>query len=347
MKNLLLLACFICCGVSAQQYHPLIDSVQNRWTYATQFIGVDQPESIADTLCGPVIFSSDNPNEYTGADTLLGNYTYKKLYLYVNFPFNQNCLLGFIREDASLQQVWFWAANDTAEYLLYDFSLNTGDTFYIENIADQTRTGNYIVTGTGIASFAPGQLKTINLLCTNCQSSNVREFWVEGIGSLTELVYSRIYLMNSPVFYGQCLGDQHQYFQFLACFEQQQRVYWDTCAYQQTVNNPGFYTFLIDTCNFYYSLPGSIDENDVVQKLDLVPNPSDEQTTLLAEIIKSGSVVFSISDYSGRIILQKQLMLNAGQERIDIPTSHFSDGLYFVMLASESGISRTKLMIKH
>jgi hypothetical protein len=31
MKNLLLLACFICCGVSAQQYHPLLDSVQNRW----------------------------------------------------------------------------------------------------------------------------------------------------------------------------------------------------------------------------------------------------------------------------------------------------------------------------
>lgn len=347
MKNLLLLACFICCGVSAQQYHPLLDSVQNRWTYATQFVGIDQPESIPDTLCGPLLYSSDNPHEFTGSDSLLGNHIYKKLYRNVNMSFNQTCLLGFIREDTALQQVWFWAASDTAEHLLYDFSLNTGDTFYIQHIADQSRTGNYIVTATGIANFAPGQLKTIDLSCVDCQSANVTDFWVEGIGSLTELIYPRMYIMNIPVFYGQCPGYQHQYFQFLACFEQQQRVYWDTCAYQVTLNSPSSFTFFIDSCNFYFNMPGSVSENNPAEQLNLVPNPADQNSILYTQVTQTSTFIFSISDYTGRIILQNQLLLNAGQERIEFSTANLPEGLYLVTLASESGISRTKLMIKH
>jgi len=69
-------------------------------------------------------------------DTILGSYTYKKIIRNISpcgfccSPpfFSLNSYVGAFREDGIQKKMYFFYLNDTAEKLLYDFSLAAGDT---------------------------------------------------------------------------------------------------------------------------------------------------------------------------------------------------------------------------
>lgn len=82
---------------------------------------------------------------------------------------------GCIRQEG--QKVFYLPINSSQEKLYFDFSLEKGDTFILDEII---RT----VTSTGTMLINGKSHKTIML-----ESGNVEECWVEGIGSLITGIY--------------------------------------------------------------------------------------------------------------------------------------------------------------
>ena len=119
-----------CIKLISQNYHPLI----------TQNKSWDLAESDARDIC----YDPDISRTVVGEDTLINGKYYSKLY-YSTFislgtppcgePFeiDTNFVLGstFIREDTSNRKVYAIESGEASEYLLYDFTLQKGDTFSI------------------------------------------------------------------------------------------------------------------------------------------------------------------------------------------------------------------------
>lgn len=90
-------------------YHPFPE--QNaRWNFHRTLVGMDgnYDESYSISLSG---------------DTLIGNQSYHKLVS----PYGGN-ICGAIRQDVAAKKVYYIAPSETTEHLLYDFTMQVGDT---------------------------------------------------------------------------------------------------------------------------------------------------------------------------------------------------------------------------
>jgi len=65
-----------------------------------------------------------NLYEVSTEDTIIGSFSYNKLFLYNNYH-------GAYRNDDTARKIYYIPALDTSQTLLYDFSLGIGDTFII------------------------------------------------------------------------------------------------------------------------------------------------------------------------------------------------------------------------
>lgn len=108
-------------------------------------------------------------------DTTVNDIVYKKIYSSYNEDLSEMQLGGCIRQEG--QKVFYLPINSSQEKLYFDFSLEKGDTFILDEII---RT----VTSTGTMLINGKNHKTIML-----ESGNVEECWVEGIGSLITGIY--------------------------------------------------------------------------------------------------------------------------------------------------------------
>ena len=145
----------------------------------------------------PPIFSFEDPSierfALSGEDTVINNNSYKKLYLFYDTVFRkENAIcIGGIRED-SLRRVYYigdtvlhdfkpFLLNSGEELLLYDFSLNEGDTLKIGNFFPEVE---LIV-------------KTIDTISIGNTYRKIFHFeniwwvkWIEGIGNTKGLLFT-------------------------------------------------------------------------------------------------------------------------------------------------------------
>ncbi len=86
-------------------------------------------------------------------------------------------------------------------------------------------------------------------------------------------------------------------------------------------------------------------ENELAQN---APNPADERTSIFYELVKDNNTLLRIFDVNGNEI--KKLinkMQPKGKYQIDLDTSGFDNGIYYIIL-STPGFSKTrKMIIKH
>jgi hypothetical protein len=119
----LLPALFLFTTSFAQTYYPMLDSV-NTWSYATQLMGVRLPASTQSMPCSyPIGTYSNTFTEFTLADTLINSTWYKPVII-SSLP----CTIGYMREDTAQQKVYFLDNQGNPEIVLYDFSMQVGDT---------------------------------------------------------------------------------------------------------------------------------------------------------------------------------------------------------------------------
>lgn len=115
-------------------------------------------------------------------DTTVNDLVYKKIYSSYNEDLSGLQLGGCIRQEG--QKVFYLPINSSQEKLYFDFSLEKGDTFILDEII---RT----VSSTGTMLLNEKKHKTIML-----ESDNEEECWVEGIGSLMTGIYCDHFIMG-------------------------------------------------------------------------------------------------------------------------------------------------------
>lgn len=164
MKNsILLIAGFLTIiSISGQNYFPLVQE-NNEWT---TLIVIQSGPYPWDTT-----FWTDNYR--LSGDTVINNQTYTKLYKsQEEFPINWNYCAGLREEN---QKVWRIGTNNYPEMLIYDFTLNLGDTI---NLWDEDP---MIVDSIVNKPINNENRKHIYFSYPGYPS--LSELWIEGIGS--------------------------------------------------------------------------------------------------------------------------------------------------------------------
>lgn len=68
----------------------------------------------------------------------------------------------------------------------------------------------------------------------------------------------------------------------------------------------------------------------------LYPNPAKDHATLLVSAKQNESAAYRITDYSGRILLTRALVLNPGSNAIDLPLEGLAPGVYTIQLRGQT-----------
>lgn len=327
--------------ISAQQYVPLLDSV-NIWSYNGLVFGVRLGPTVQNAPCTyPTNIAGASFKEYTTNDTLIDSLTYKVVMQSTAGP----CSLGFIREDTAARKVYFISNNDTAEKVLYDFSMQVGDTMTMQFYQQSGYVnGLYTLDSITNVQIAAGTRRAFWFACHSVSGSRVFS-WVEGVGNQNDLLYP--YFNNQPdwySFYTSCPGVQHEFQQFLICFEHQTKVYFDTCAYSTSLS--GSFQVVTDSCD-YFSFISAIEEYSSTAAMNIFPNPSSGQSTVSLDVKQKGDFELLVWDVNGKHILKEIDLgsLTEGKKEIELDLSSFSNGIYVVELKTEKGSAYSKLLI--
>jgi hypothetical protein len=262
---------------------------------------------------------------YLYGDTTIGTYNYKKLYrtsvhawLYpppppppFNHPIN---FLGGLREDVPAKKIYYYEADSGLEKLLYDFTLNIGDTAYTNFYGSMGDTVHYIVTD--IDSVLVNTSYNKRLIIEPLPTSTLEAVagnWIEGIGS--EAGPLNYYITG------------FEYIHELVCFG---------------VNNINKYSLATwppaPECHFLVGI-GEMEDN----KISLVVSPNPTNGSLTLSLSCKDILTIEIADLSGKIILS-QSKTEFSSTTIDL--SGFAKGVYLVRLRDTNGNSVTKKIVK-
>jgi len=213
---------------------------------------------------------------------------------------------ALIREDITQNKVYaivysndYISSTDTGEYLLYDYNLNAGDTFRIDNSVQHT---TYTVTKTDTVTIKNSLHKVITL--SHSQTS-VSFTIVEGIGCL-----------KSPLL--PLIGKYFEEDKNLTCFFNR----YSNPEIIPAVNNFDNQTSCIDTL---LNIPATRVANNIV----VYPQPAQNTVTIkLPKEINAG--ILNLFDNTGRIIKTIQLE-NTIELEISKPSAN---SLYFYKIES-------------
>lgn len=100
--------------------------------------------------------------------------------------------------------------------------------------------------------------------------------------------------------------------------------------------------------NLYFT-PNSADniiENDTPKSIEIFPNPSNGDFTMLISNDKYESTSIEIFDMTGRIIYKQAAILQEGINVINLSASHLSNGIYFVSTNVQGKKITQKMLVK-
>ncbi|MBL4594602.1 MAG: T9SS type A sorting domain-containing protein [Flavobacteriales bacterium] len=280
MKRLILiLFCSITTFINAQTYKPIVDDY-NEWHFTTCFGG-----------CLTDVYFTDGDTNYVGFDYKILN----------GFHFISRTF--WLREDSLNQKVYlsYDAVGTRKEDLLYDFSIQVGDSIEMKNPISPFlhNAGFYTVD-----SIIMDQLQDANFYrhfylspsISNSVSSNNAE-WIEGVGSLS--------LINSPSGRPD-INDVGE----LSCFFK---------------NSILFYSNLDSISNCAPTIVSSSDEK-TIDKIKLYPTIVENECHITGiEFMKD----INIYNIHGKKI--KQISIH-NKTHISFSLENLQSGLYFVIL---------------
>lgn len=175
MKKILFLLGITCVGLPAisqtSVYHPFPDSNAS-WNFSWNIY-----------MCFNGGFAEENYSIVLSGDTVIGSQTYHRLMIpYVEYNSTGGCsqyhfpgYRGAVREDSLESKVYFVPPSDTAEQLLYDFTMEVGDT--VKGYLSTFLPGPDTVVQ--IDSVRVGQSYRKSWLVNSCYNIT----FIEGIGS--------------------------------------------------------------------------------------------------------------------------------------------------------------------
>jgi hypothetical protein len=331
--------------MNAQQYHPMLDTI-NDWVYGMGICAAAPHEKhTANSSCGyPNLSFCNNGEIYTGQDTLINAVKYKTI-IAGNHSTSSYCLYGFMREDTSLKKIYFKDTANTPELLLYDFSMQVGDTINLQffNSGSYFENGRYRLDSITAITIQAGARRVFYLSCDTCTQSSGQHIlsWVESIGFPGDVIYP--YSINEGGFC-EChpllpyMGTSNNTFsQMLNCFEHATKVYYDTAF--ATPN---------DTCYYCRFCGGGIPEITSLKSFELAPNPANKSITVSMEISNADNFELYVRDLTGKDLLNKISLgkLGKGSYTKALDISSLSSGFYFLECRNNEGSLFRKLIVQ-
>lgn len=284
MKKLLLLfAIFTFPLCSAQEYIPLLDNL-NEWHFTTCFSG-----------CNTDVY-------YTDGDTIVDEKSYKILdgYHYISRTF-------LLREEISPKTVYLKIVESSGgnEYLLYDFSLNVGDSIDMKNpISPFLRDAGYFQVDSIINKAVANGITARHFYLSPTPSNSISDnnaVWIEGVGSLS--------LINAPGGF----PDINQVGALSCSFKNGELFYSNLDSIS------GCEPVILNTGNFSTSL-NNVNLNSLI-------------TDGICEMYDTKNVTaVDVFDINGKKLTS---ITNKGQNTLELEVSNFKAGFYFVVAASQ------------
>jgi len=279
----------------AQEYLPMLGET-NTWTYSAW------PWNFVHTI--------------TTEDSVYNSKNYKKI---IHNDEHWSKYNGLLREDVESQQVWYIEPDSLKERIIYDFSLEEGDSIFLEYNADSMgfmlNDGWYFVDSVRIKKFLGIERRVFYL--DNPLNDDLQHFgsdrpyiqWIEGVGSNLHPVYFRI---------NDCAADfcgiLFVYGASVICsFQDNIHLYQDPCFFAPYVYDWTCYT------------SSNIDSEDSLKLLTIFPNPATNQFSLVIPSYLLNSI-FKLQDISGKTY--KEFVLNKTNEIIYI--TDLPSGIYFI-----------------
>ena len=282
-KSLCILLLFLSNLALCQEYKPLLDTY-NQWSVRYCFSG-----------CSTDIY-------YTNGDTIVDAMNYKVLdgYHYISRGF-------LLREDVTEKKVYLKTIlpSGIREYLLYDFSLEVGDSIDIKNPASPfiEDAGYYKVDAITLLPLVDSNLYR-HFYLSPAASNTISEndaIWVEGVGSLS--------LINAPG------GDPD-------------------------VNSVGRVACMFkDGVSFYADLDIIEDCEDIILDKPLFQPTINNSKIINALVINEFSVIniepfFALAIYNLNGQLLQQINLN-NQNTVTLNLSSYKPAMYLIVLKSQ------------
>ncbi len=272
--------------ISAQPYKPMLDNF-NEWRLTNCFQG----------NCSDEIY-------YTDGDTLHGGYQYKVL---DGFHFISRTL--WLREDSVNQKVYLSYKDVTSpagfriEDLLYDFSLQIGDSIFMKNPISPftTDAGYFTLDSINMEQLLDGNNYRHYYLSpslSNIVSTNTAE-WIEGVGSLS--------LVNAP----SGFPDVNGVGKVSCCFK----------------NGTLFYSNLDSTTGCVSSTVSNFNQDPVLNELKVYPTFVENKCHITGMQDMRNIAVYNVN---GKLIQQKPV-LNTNQ--LDLNLDKLISGIYFLVLS--------------
>lgn len=282
-KSLCILLLFLSNLALCQEYKPLLDTY-NQWSLRYCFSG-----------CSTDIY-------YTNGDTIVDAMNYKVLdgYHYISRGF-------LLREDVTEKKVYLKTIlpSGIREYLLYDFSLEVGDSINIKNPASPfiEDAGYYKVDAITLLPLVDSNLYR-HFYLSPAASNTISEndaIWVEGVGSLS--------LINAPG------GDPD-------------------------VNSVGRVACMFkDGVSFYADLDIIEDCEDIILDKPLFQPTINNSKIINALVVNEFSVIniepfFALAIYNLNGQLLQQINLN-NQNTVTLNLSSYKPAMYLIVLKSQ------------
>lgn len=278
-------------------------------------------------MSGQTVFPSfaDNPTwnvlEYFGLNCSTWTYYYdydttfcNQIYSKVALPFNA---IGYIRSDSSKTYFRTSSNCNEKEYLIYDYSLNIGDTTYVGfNLElgnqNQTDTNAFILSQIDTVNYFGIDRQRFKMNFDRCNTGVMMDYmyWIKGIGSEQHPFYSL-----------RCLCDFCENIFILLCF--------DSTTTQLYQNN--FY----NTCDTTFSV--GLVESTQVFDISVSPNPFNEVTKI--KVNSFNTMKLKVFNTTGQMVK----MLSGESELL--LGDDLKSGIYFVEIQSDN-LTRVSKLVK-
>ena len=292
MKKLLYLFLFSIIVQSSQaQYQPL--PMQNAEWY--QYGGI---ALLSCPTCTLVDYKY-----YTDGDTLINAQTYVKIKKLevpsVNDVSIYPAYTGAIRQDTLNKRIYVVLTDSTTEHILYDFSLQVGDT-------------NNSVLHSLVSDCLGFNTETLYLIDTiQVNGNDHRVFHFQGSCAGNEVSYIEGIGSDFGLLFPDLIDIRESH---LSCLK---------------INNQSYYPYSNANC----TLPdtASVNDLDLLQEISIYPNPSFDMITISMpeNILRNNALLF---DASGREV--QQFYLNSGENHLKL--NGLENGVYMIQVGNQN-----------
>jgi hypothetical protein len=258
-------------------------------------------------------------------DTVMSGTAYRRLYRSDDTLFSDNECVGGIRQDIAQKKVFFYSNYGFAAYqeaLLYDFSVNAGDTVFADANNNKNNWQMDLIVHSVDSVQINGQFRRrINLRFAALPNIDLLPCaWVEGVGNI----------VRGVVFPSGTLPNNGMWNE-LMCLQQN-----GTYVYQNTTDWNA-----VDTESFQLGCPpviqGIADADADGFSCLVYPNPATGNINL--QLPQQGKVDFvQIFSLNGQLMEQRQV---STEKVITIDCKHYAKGIYIYSLHKGNGTTVT------